>query len=315
MWEPVRRAGWLIVALAASAAAADEKFEIAGSLTPEVQASVTLRGALTPFSTSTLTDTRGRFRIERLEPGSYTLHVFAPGRGQMQRTIHVGPGAADERRRIVTHITLDGPALLPDSSAVVSARELAIPSRALREYERAERSLARRDVRAAITHLEKATEIAPRYSAAWNHLGTIAYQTSRYGDAEQYFRRALEADPDAFAPLVNLGGVLINLQRLEEALQYNLHAVLKQPSDALANSQLGMTYLMLGNSANAEKYLLNAVSLDPAHFSRPQLFLAELYLRRGDRAGAVRQLESFLSANPDSPEAATLRARIASLRE
>ena len=304
----------ILAALSAPLFPAADRFEITGRVIPETQASVTLRGALTPFSTSTLSDARGRFRFDNLEPGSYTLHVFAPGRGQMQRTINVGRANADDRGRIAAEIILDGPALLPDRSGIVSARELAIPDRARREYDRAEKRLARRDIKAATGHLEKAVEIAPRFSAAWNHLGTIAYQTQRYAEAEKYFRTALECDPDSYAPLVNLGGVLINLQRLEEALQYNRHAVLKQSADALANSQLGMTYLMLGDSALAEKHLLAAVRLDPAHFSRPQLFLAELYLRRGDRAAAAAQLESFLRAHPDSPEAPRLRALLAALQ-
>jgi hypothetical protein len=202
----------------------------------ETRASVSLRGALTPFSKSTLADSQGTFRITNLEPGSYTLHVFAPGLGEMQRTINVGPRTADDHGRVSVEIPLEGRGVLPDRSGMISARELAVPDSARREYERAEKALAKGDVRRAAVHLEKAVEIEPRYCAAWNHLGTIAYQTGRFEEAEKHFRRVLASDPDAYEPLVNLGGVLINLQHPDEALNYNLHAVLKRPADALANS-------------------------------------------------------------------------------
>jgi Tfp pilus assembly protein PilF len=294
--------------------AAEPRFEINGRVVPEARASISVRGALTPFSKSTLTDSQGMFRLADLEPGSYTVHVFAPGLGETQRTIHVGAGSADDRGRVSVQIALEGRAVLPDRSGMVSARALAIPDGARREYERAEKALAKRDVQRAAVHLENAVEIEPRYCAAWNHLGTIAYQTGRYEEAEKHFRRALASDPDAFAPLVNLGGVLINLQRTEEALNYNLHAVLKRPTDALANSQLGMTYALLGRVEPAEKHLREAVRLDPAHFSQPQLFLAEIYARRGDREEAARWLESLLEVHPDSPHAAQIKTRIGELR-
>jgi Tfp pilus assembly protein PilF len=90
--------------------------------------------------------------------------------------------------------------------------------------------------------------------------------------------------------------------------------VLKRPNDALANSQLGMNYFALGKMDLAEKYLLEAVRLDPAHFSHPQLLLAEIYLRKNDRARAAAQLEDFLNRHPDWPSADQMRNAITKLR-
>jgi Tfp pilus assembly protein PilF len=161
--------------------------------------------------------------------------------------------------------------------------------------------------------LRRAVEIAPQFSAAWNQLGTIAYQTRQFSDAETNFRKALAANPEAFEPLVNLGGVLLNLGRLREALGYNQQAVARRPNDALANSQLGLSYFELDEMDLAEKYLKAAVQIDPAHFSHPQLPLAEIYIQRGDRVSAVQALRSFLDRHPDSPEAAGVRVKIAAL--
>jgi tetratricopeptide (TPR) repeat protein len=141
------------------------------------------------------------------------------------------------------------------------------------------------------------------------------YQTKQYARAAECFRESLAAEPELYEPLVNLGGVLLNLNQPEEALQHNRHAVLTRPNDALANSQLGMSYFQLGNLEPAEKYLQTAVKLDPAHFSHPQLLLAQIHLKRGERQAAVEDLEDFLKRHPDWPQAAELRARIAGWKQ
>ena len=196
---------------------------------------------------------------------------------------------------------------------MVSAAVLSIPAGAVREYQAAQRCLSRQDPERAAEHLAHAVQIAPQFAAAWNQLGVMAYQARRFSDAEANFRRALDADREAFEPLVNLGGVLLNLKRPQEALGYNQRAALRRPNNALANSQLGLTYFDLGDADTAEKYLRMAIQLDPAHFSHPQLVLAEIYRKRGDRESAVSQLRAFLELHPDAPEADGVRREIAEL--
>jgi tetratricopeptide (TPR) repeat protein len=88
-----------------------------------------------------------------------------------------------------------------------------------------------------------------------------------------------------------------------------------RPNDALANSQLGLTYFMVNNFDLAVKYLEIARRLDPAHFSRPQLVLAEIHLRRGENAAAADAMEDFLRYHPDYPTAAKMREVIGKLRQ
>jgi type IV pilus assembly protein PilF len=295
------------------ALAADRTFEVSGRVVPEVQAAVSLFGATTPFSTSTLTDGRGRFRFTRIEAGQYTVAAFSPGYGDKRLTIDVGPSSVDDKGRFEVTVRLDEGANV-SAGASVSAADLAVPERARKEYADAQKRLSKRDVPGAIARLERAVEIAPQFAAAWNHLGTIAYQERRFPAAEVYFRRALKADPSAYEPLVNLGGVLLTEEKVDEAYPFNLYAVLKRPADALANSQLGMNYFGLGKLELAEKYLNEARRLDPGHFSHPQLLLAEIYLRRNDRERAAQVLEEFLRYHPDWPHASEMREGIERLR-
>ena len=76
-----------------------------------------------------------------------------------------------------------------------------------------------------------------------------------------------------------------------------------------------MTYFELGQFDSAVKYLEQARQLDPAHFSHPQLFLAEIHLRRGQKREAALVLEDFLQHHPDYPQAETMRRSIVELRQ
>jgi Tfp pilus assembly protein PilF len=304
--------------LVAAAAPAQVLYEIAGRITPEGHASVTLFGATHPFTASTLTDENGRFTFKKLEAATYTVAVFQPGRGEARQTIEVGPSIADPRNRIQLTVALkdeDFDSTSDRRRHAVTARQLTIPERAIRDYADAQRALEKRDVDAAEKHLEHAVELAPQFATAWNTLGTIAYQTRRFPLAEQRFRHALKQDPTSYEPLVNLGGVLVTLHKLDEALEVNVHATMTRPNDALANSQLGMCYFELGQFDSAVKYLERARKLDPAHFSHPQLFLAEIHLRRGRKQEAALVLEDFLRYHPDYPQAEIMRQNIVKLRQ
>ena len=305
--------------LSASAAqCADVVYEVSGQVKPEAAASVTLFGATSPFHAFTLSDDAGRFSFKKLVPGAYTLAVFVPARGEARRTIEVGPGTADPRGRVNLRLELKdsdfvyGDIMRQEHS--VSARELTIPEKAAHEYQESSKYLGRRETDEAVKHLERAVAIAPQFAAAWNELGVIAYQTQKFERAEECFRRSLDEDPKAYEPLVNLGGVLVTVGNTDEAWKYNGFAVLERPGDALANSQMGMTYFQMGNLDQAQKYLEKARTLDPAHFSHPQLMLAEIHLRRGERTAAAECLEDFLRQHPDWPQAEKMREAIEKLK-
>jgi Tfp pilus assembly protein PilF len=303
--------------LAAAAFASEPLFDLRGRVRPAGHVYVSLFGADKPFDTWTFT-IDGRFGFHKLLPGTYTLAVLSRGRAEVRRTVEVGPGTGGSKRRVEVDIELS-PADINFAEATrehtVSARVLAIPDRALHDFEEARKALSRRDADAAVRHLERAVETAPQFAAAWNELGTVAYQTGKFARAEECFKRALTEDPHAYEPLVNLGGVEVTLRKTERALDYNIQAVLERPKDALAQAQLGMAYMQAGNDDLSLKHLEIARGLDPAHFTHPQLLIAEIHVRRDDRAAAAADLEDFLKLHPDWPNTAAVRQIIDRLRQ
>ena len=326
-WKETLRSRFLIsrvlvvlVFAALGAAQHVERLELKGQLVAEVEgqaigkALVLLTGAVEPFSARTWADGKGRFKFPNLVPGTYNLSVMSPGGSVKRRTVEVTRSFADERGTVMATVRLPRADRSSSRKATVSARELSVSSRARKEYQRAEQRLKKRDHEAAIGHLEKAIALSPSFVEALNRLGTIYYQTEDYENAESFFRQALEQDPEAFAPLVNLAAALYSLRRLPEALRMNHRALLAQPDDALANSQLGLCYLALGQYEQARTFLLRTKTIDPGHFSLPQLALAEIYNRLGWKDAAARELEHFLAHHPDSPLAPNIRGQMERLR-
>jgi tetratricopeptide (TPR) repeat protein len=267
---------------------------------------VGLQGATTPFNKGTYA-MAGKFKFSKLLPGTYTVITGVRGQGQAYQTVEVTPGLADRKGRVYVFVALRQSTEDLQRRYTVSVRQLAITEGARNEYRKALGALGKRDADQAIQHLEKAVERSPGFWGAINLMGTIHYQRRELAKAEQLFREALALDPNAYDPMVNLGGTLLDLRRYREALVYNIGATNRRPTDALAHAQLGLNLVAFGRYENAIPYLVRAKKLDPAHFSKPQLVLAEVYMHQGEMAKAAAELKEFMRLHPDDPLAVQLR--------
>jgi tetratricopeptide (TPR) repeat protein len=112
-------------------------------------------------------------------------------------------------------------------------------------------------------------------------------------DAEGLFRRVLELKPDAVEARLRLGHVLLRLERFQEAAGELRQAVrlLESDEQLLYDGELflGAAEEALGNYDASRVAFERAASLYPTAQS-PRLSLSELARRRGDRAGALREL-------------------------
>lgn len=277
-----------------------------GTVRPRRWITVNLLAVGSPFYSRAIIQPDGRFRFKDLDPGTYTILFLLPRVGQLTRTVELTQSFADAKGRIEIQFEYT-PELLaltlrPDERATVSVRELQISYSARREFEKAQARLRQKDADKAIAHLTKAIEEAPEFQEAINSLGIIYFQRSQYAEAEKYFRMALKFEPDAFEPTVNLGGVLLTQGKGKEALEVNQRAYDTLPQDALASAQLGFSYFLMGDNGQAIRYLEQAKELDPAHFTFPQITLAQIFMRLGQPEDAVEEITEFLRLHPDSAE-------------
>jgi tetratricopeptide (TPR) repeat protein len=302
------------------AAAESESYQLIGKiLLKDIELSrnalplVMLEGTQIPFAAHTRADLSGKFKFKDLQPDLFTLIVYIPRAGEYRRTVEVSAGLADLKKRIFVDVVFQTN-LGSRTPGAVSSSQLSISEKALKEYEKARKKLGQRDSEGAIAHLRKTVAAAPQFTEAWNTLGTLAYKSGDLPLAENYFREALKHDPDYYPSVVNLGGILMVQGKIQESLHLNLAAVRARPDDALAQSQCGLNYYYLKQFDEAETYLKQAISLDPGHFSFPQLALADIYLGNKDFKSAARELEQFLALHPDAKQAPAVRKQIEEIR-
>jgi Tfp pilus assembly protein PilF len=293
-------------------AAAPVHLELIGQVTGTGRAGmqVTLYAIEEPYASTTFTEAGGEFRFHAVPAGMYTLSAMKRSIGAVRRTVEVTPSLADTKGVVRVEIRYDPTEAAGVGGGTVSKNQLSVPNRARDKAEEAHRRLGKHDVEGAKRNLREAVAIAPQFAQAWNALGMIAYQTHDLALAEQYFRTALTAEPGAYEPLANLGGVLLTQSRFQESLDCNRRALSERPTDALANAQAGIAYFALEEYDHAEKALKEALRVDPSHFSKPQLFLADIYLHGGDLAAAAQALKDYLARHPDAPDADRQRERI-----
>ncbi|MFM2125235.1 MAG: hypothetical protein RL328_1686 [Acidobacteriota bacterium] len=215
--------------------------------------------------------------------------------------------------RVATPVVLllSAASVFAGENASISVKALLVPQKARDRYAEGEKRMAKHDAEGARRKFLEAVALAPEYAAAWNALGVLAEDPKQ---AEVDFRRAFECDPDSMDAALNLGALLLKTGRADEAFDYNRRAAMELPNDPQAQAQFGMNLYQQGKLMDAERALVQVKRIDPRHASRPQLFLAEIYSRRGEKARAAAELEELLATRPDAQLQRTLEGAIARLR-
>ncbi|HWP03834.1 MAG TPA: tetratricopeptide repeat protein [Gemmatimonadaceae bacterium] len=112
------------------------------------------------------------------------------------------------------------------------------------------------------------------------------------------------SDVDSAARRIDYLKEALALERqgdLDAALTSYRLALREKPDDVRILENMAIAYTRLSRHDEAMRCYRRALEIDPglagAHYG-----LAFLLLRRGDRDGAARHLEAFLSAPPDGPD-------------
>lgn len=160
---------------------------------------------------------------------------------------------------------------------------------------------------AALTCFERASRCAPESVSIWSRLGAIALDSGDLVRAEQAFSRGLEAlaarpRQDALVFRANYARLLQAQRRSAEAVTQLRLALAARPTSLLLRHEL----LQAGQGVLAESEIERLLAEgERLHPRAPQLALHRGYLllRRGDAAGAERELLRALAAEPRHPGA------------
>lgn len=114
----------------------------------------------------------------------------------------------------------------------------------------------------AIALYEQILQILPTHAPSCINLGTIYYNRRQFRQAEQYYRRATEADPEYALAFFDLGNVLDELHRLDDSISAYQSALKLLPQYADAHYNLALAYERKGEKRRALRHWLSYVRLD-----------------------------------------------------
>jgi tetratricopeptide (TPR) repeat protein len=94
------------------------------------------------------------------------------------------------------------------------------------------------DFDSAILHYKRATELAPKYSPAYNILGYALRQKENYAEAEQSFKKYIELIPNDPNPYDSLAELFLKMGKFDDAIAQYRKALTIDPN--FINSHLGI---------------------------------------------------------------------------
>jgi predicted O-linked N-acetylglucosamine transferase (SPINDLY family) len=169
------------------------------------------------------------------------------------------------------------------------------------------------DPAAAIAHLSRCVELAPRVPFAWSNLGVAFNATGDFTNALACFRKTLELEPGNATAIKNQGIALRRLGRHDEAMASFRRAAQRAPGDFELHREVGDLLADMGRFFEAIGRYDHAIALQPrdaiSHHNRG--FAA---WRAGDGARAIEDIGRSLAIAPEFARAhSTLGSVLADL--
>jgi tetratricopeptide (TPR) repeat protein len=248
------------------------------------------------------TDSDGAFHFENLPKVNGRLMVTADGFEPYQESIDLAHGGTVFIRNI--NLT---PVRRVHVSAAARSDNLA-PKNARREYKRAARELAAKNLERAKVHLEKAVREFPCYARAQTVLGMILDVRQDLAGAETALKKARECDPDYIDSYIVLGQMLNIQKRFADSEPILQEGVRRSPGSWQFYYQLGVAYYGLGQYSKAQTEYQRVLELNPTPPPDFRVKLADVYLKEKAYDKAYSQMEEYLRAEPNGRFAARVKS-------
>jgi Flp pilus assembly protein TadD len=265
------------------------------------------------------TNELGRFEFEGMEEGTYTLTARSLNDPSLSSESVVTDTSRTATGNLSVSLTLRKEAsgekrLTPAGVVSVAEVEQKIPRDALKAFKEGVRLRGRDEPDKALASFTRAVELYPGYFQALAARGDTLVLRRKLAEAAADFGLALKLNPQYGPALRGAGYCEMERGRFDAAVEDFEKAVAAQPDNANAYLLLGISYLELDRRPAAKSALVKALSFNTRHELRAYIYLANLYARERSYAEAAEELQKYLAAAPDDPEAPALRAALARWR-
>jgi tetratricopeptide (TPR) repeat protein len=164
----------------------------------------------------------------------------------------------------------------------------------------------------AETFFRKAVEVDPEFADAFNELGAAEVSLGKLPEAAGNFQKAVDLAPEHRLALPNLSIVLAKMKHFQEAGKVARRALKVMPANPTLRFILAAS--LIEGHGDAGEALANLRQAD-AEIPKAHLLEARLLAEAGRRADAVNQVETYLRVTaPDDPDRSKIEAYLSELQ-
>jgi tetratricopeptide (TPR) repeat protein len=267
-----------------------------------------------------LTDDSGRFEIGDLPRGRYYVTAENPADpNQFTDPVEAETGRMPGTRiqaniylKYRNKITRSKEA---EGGAVTVAEEIQqVPKAAQKSFDQAIRQRNEKQYERSLKSFDRSIEQFPEYFQAYAERGHLRIAMGDVADAANDFERALKINPGYGPALRGAGLCEFQQGKFVEATRDLEKAADAEPGNATTYLFWGMSSLALDRREHARAALTKALTIDPNGAARAHVHLANLLVRENKPQEAAAEIDAYLAAVPNAPDAEKLRALLSQLK-
>ncbi|MFL6209938.1 MAG: tetratricopeptide repeat protein [Pyrinomonadaceae bacterium] len=263
----------------------------------------------------TMTDEDGAFIFPRLAGGTYYVTVSAGEEYEpATEIVDVFDSGTRGGSTQTIYIQLRFKKSATEKAGTFDAALAGVPKAALKQYDKGLKAAQVSDNKKAVEAFKNAIELYPDFMLAYNALGLQYLRLNDLTAAAEALRAALRLAPDNFTPLLNYGVVLFYQKEHAAAAAQFRQALKQRDSSAGAHFFLARTLIKLGQYQEAEKEFQQTIQIGGGEADESYRYLGGIYKELGDNARAIAALEKYLSLEPKTKDADSIREIIKELR-
>jgi tetratricopeptide (TPR) repeat protein len=210
----------------------------------------------------------------------------------------------------------DGQIVSWANAGFVSVRDLAVPRDAAKEFEKANRFIAKQDWEKASERLLKGLAIYPKYATGYNNLGAVYFHQKKNSQAREALQKAIELD-DRMAP------AYVNLARVN-FLEKDFPAAESLLSKALSLAPATSTdeLVLLSFAQVVDEHLDGAIATSRQGHGMQlkehgflHLAASNAFERQGKIGDALAELQMYVKEEPNGPQMEKVKDAISKLQQ
>jgi len=248
--------------------------------------------------------------------GSHDIRISGEGIEDFLRTIDIVQQQGRDIENIVVKSKSTGRQMggFPvGSSDVVSASQLKIPGKALKEFSAGSKAMEEKDYTEAKKRFANAISNYADYSLAYNGLGVAQMSSGDAETAHASFEKAVQIDDHFAEAYRNLARLSLADHNFEEVQDYLAKSLRTEPLNAWALTYVAYAELQLHNFDGAIAHARAAHAVPHEGLASVHIVAARALEATNQPAEALKEYQLYLKEDPDGRDAQRAKQSINSI--